>query len=225
MLVWSNLGRCSIEHPLLLQEILHLKKEQGNKNQFLLFAEHEPVYTCDEAKYSESLWRTEERPHPLKFVHRGGSITYHGPGQIVCYAIFNLNEVAHTIISWNVLLDTVIKTYLKECGVNGRKRKDPAAAQGIWVIGGDRKMRKIASRGIRVSGDITTFGFALNLATDITYFEAIYPCGLDIEMTSVLRESGKLIPPHQAIGPLTRIFSETLDMPLLPYPDFMLPSF
>ena len=139
MLVVSGLGRCSLEYTLALQETLRLKKEGGNQNQFLLFAEHDPVYTCDPLKYSDSLWRENSRPHPLLLPHRGGSITYHGPGQIVCYAICNLAEVGHTILSWNTLLDTIIKTYLKKYGVSGRKRKKPAAAGKGTVVGRNQR--------------------------------------------------------------------------------------
>ena len=221
MLNWSWMGKCSISEALALQEHLVL-----NKQSHILFAEHYPIYTCPERKLSPDLWRTSPSAREIENVVRldhGGSITYHGPGQIVCYCILNLNEFdIESPFALNTILDNTVKTCLKELGIAGRKRKKPTAAQGIWVTGEDHKMRKIASRGLKISGSMTRFGFALNLATDISYFDKIYPCGVDIEITSVLRESHQLIHPFQAASPLARHFGEALGVTMRAYPHTLL---
>ncbi|BDB95961.1 lipoyl(octanoyl) transferase LipB [Candidatus Hydrogenosomobacter endosymbioticus] len=117
---------------------------------------------------------------------RGGLATYHGPGQRVCYAMINLRKRGLSVRDYIFLLEEWI--------ISALKRKDISANRndvniGAWV---DRK--KIASIGVHVSKGVSSHGFALNVCTEMSYFEKIIPCGiLGVEMTSIEREIGENI--------------------------------
>ena len=191
---------CSLKEALANQECLSREKRgDGMIWNHIIFAEHPPVFTYDPQKgMPESFVRTGDVSSlgaPLVPVHRGGSMTFHGPGQLVCYFIFHLRETGISAFELNGIIERVFAKFLaqehKIFSVPKPNNLPPEAA-GLWVEGDDGVSRKIVSRGLLVGGDnITRFGCALNLSTDLSYFAAIYPCGLDIEMTSVLKETGK----------------------------------
>ena len=111
-------------------------------------------------------------------IDRGGKITYHGPGQIVGYPIFNLNELRIDVHTYLRKIEEVIILTLDDFGIKA-ERKD--GLTGVWV--GDEK---VASIGIKVSHWVTMHGFALNVNTDLKFFDFIFPCGLkDVSMTSM----------------------------------------
>lgn len=190
-----------IQETLRKQETVFEDVLRKNGCNAILFAEHEPVYTYVPGKPSEGRLLRNGSPEtlraPLVPVHRGGSITYHGPGQLVCYFIWNLTRTKLGIYELNDLIDASTTALLARYGISGEPKPDalPTEASGVWVRGKDGVSRKIASRGLRVAMNgtrsITRFGCALNLSTDLRWFDAIYPCGLDIEMTSVERETGQ----------------------------------
>ena len=219
MIVWNWLRYCKIEEALALQEELFLKKLEGDTRNYLLFTEHFPVYSCDETHYSEELWRKPRDPKiPLHMVRRGGSINFHGPGQLLCYCIFNLSQLGiDGIPGINAAIDGVIKLFLHEHEVRGRRRSKPVQAQGIWVIGRDHKMRKIASRGLSIRQGITRFGFALNIHTNLLFYDYIYPCGLDIEMTSVFKETAKINEQGKIVDPGKFLVLPGVAQDLAPY--------
>ena len=217
MLRWSFLGRCPMNKALALQEYLF-----SHNQSHILFAEHYPVYACPKDKYEDALWRTpptaRERDMLVRTESRGGSITYHGPGQIVCYMVLDTRAFGiQNIVATNHAIDTIVEKYLEPFAVPTYRRKTPVAAQGIWVRG-----RKIASRGFRRTGTFMRFGFALNLATNLSYFDRIYPCGIAIEMTTLLRETGTLVHPFQAAPRLAEHIGEVLGTEMKPYPDVLI---
>jgi lipoate-protein ligase B len=120
----------------------------------------------------------EEMKIPLFHVERGGDVTYHGPGQIVVYPIFDLKEYGYRLIRYIDQLEEVILRVLKDFGIKGRR--DPLN-RGVWVNG-----EKIASVGVAIKRWVTFHGLSLNYETNLQYFELINPCGLeDKKMTSM----------------------------------------
>ncbi|MCI0680331.1 lipoyl(octanoyl) transferase LipB [bacterium] len=162
----------------------------------VLFAEHPPVYSLVRRNRPELLFKNAPPPfvpiHEFEAGERGGRITFHGPGQIVCYMVFKIEDFGFSIGSLTRTLDDLVIAALQPYGIKGETKPDnlPMPASGVWVSasGGNRK---IASRGLRISEGITRFGFALNVSTDLSYYDAIYPCGLNIRMTSIKELTGK----------------------------------
>ncbi len=118
---------------------------------------------------------------------RGGGITYHWPGQVVCYPVLRLSPIERDISAYMTKLEDVGITTLKQVGINATRRRESAAHIGLWVDG-----KKIVSMGIRVSRWVTSFGFAMNLDGDFSPSRYIRPCGLDgVKLTSIEEVSGK----------------------------------
>jgi lipoate-protein ligase B len=112
-------------------------------------------------------------------VERGGRITYHGPGQLVAYPVFDLNKFKKDLKFFLWSLEEVIINFLNNFNLEGERKP---GYTGVWIKG-----RKIASIGIAVKRWITFHGLAINLNTDLEYFSFVRPCGLDIQMTSLSR--------------------------------------
>ncbi len=120
-------------------------------------------------------------------IERGGDVTFHGPGQLVGYPIFDLTEHRKDLHWFLRQLEAAMIEALDGCGIAAERR---AGLTGVWTHG-----RKIASIGIHVRRWVTWHGFALNVLTDLTYFDLIVPCGIsDVTMTSVKRELGENTP-------------------------------
>ncbi len=120
---------------------------------------------------------------PIFHVERGGDVTYHGPGQIVVYPIFNLKEYGYRLIRYVGQLEEVVLSVLRDFGITGRR--DPLN-RGVWVDG-----EKIASVGVAIKRWVSFHGLSLNYETDLKYFELINPCGLEgkkvTSMAKILR--------------------------------------
>jgi lipoic acid synthetase/lipoyl(octanoyl) transferase len=123
---------------------------------------------------------------PIFHVERGGDVTYHGPGQLVVYPIFNLKEYGYRLIRYVDQLEEVILCVLKDFGMDGRK---DSLNRGVWVNGD-----KIASIGVAIKRWVSFHGFSLNYETDLKYFDLIHPCGLvGKKMTSMAEILGEKI--------------------------------
>jgi len=189
-------GRLSYQVGLSKQEalfnsILHNKKEGIAKNQnTLLLVEHNPVYTLGKSGNLENLKRQPKEVGAEFFkTSRGGDITYHGPGQITGYPIFDLElfDVGLAKYIWN-LEEAIIKT-IAEFGLEGSRIK---TASGVWLDGDNDKARKICAIGVKASRYVTMHGFAFNVNTDLSYYEHIIPCGIeDKGVTSLAHELKK----------------------------------
>jgi len=164
--VW--LGRIGFSEALKAQsDALEHCDRTGEETLFLL--EHEPVYTIGRRLDKSSLGNTAYLPHPVFEINRGGQATYHGPGQLVGYPILDLKRRGKDL-----------HTYL-------RRLENAVIHLVVWV-----ENRKIASIGIGVRRWITMHGFALNVASDLTGFLSITPCGLTgVRMTSLSLELGR----------------------------------
>jgi lipoate-protein ligase B len=143
-------------------------------------------------------------------IERGGDVTYHGPGQLVGYPIIRLgkNPDLHAYLR---NLEEVLIIALRAIGIEAERKKDYT---GVWVDGGKRK---IASLGIAVKQWVTYHGFALNIATDLRYFQLLNPCGLDASiMTSVDKELGRTVELENLVKPLLQGCREILAIDFSP---------
>ena len=125
-------------------------------------------------------------------INRGGDITYHGPGQIVGYPILDLANFFTDIHKYLRLLEEVVILTLKEYGLSAERSKGET---GVWFDVGTKNARKICAFGVKSSRWVTMHGFALNVNSDLSYFENIIPCGIvGKSVTSLENEIGKTGP-------------------------------
>ena len=177
----------------------------------LLFCEHLPVLTIGKSGKESNLLIPEDllREKGISFYHvsRGGDITYHGPGQITGYPIFDLECWRIGLKQYIHLLEEAIIRFLSLYGLRG-ERLD--GATGVWIdpeVPG--RARKICAIGVRSSRFVTMHGFALNVNTDLSYFSLINPCGFtDKGVTSLQAELGEPQDFELAKQRLLTIFSE-----------------
>lgn len=163
----------------------------------LLLVEHPPVYTLGRKFQPDSLGEPGEVP--VIAVERGGDITFHEPGQLVAYPIFQLNAERRDIGAFLRGLESVLMATLSCWGLQGER---DSRNTGVWING-----RKVASIGIAISRWVTWHGLALNLNNDLRLAQAIRPCGFDPGLlTSVQRELGQPVPMAAAKAELSSQF-------------------
>src|SRR5687767_152845 len=202
----------------LLQANLAAKKnmqaaqsETGDTIHYLLFVEHPPVYTLGKTgKLDHVLIDEHQRAEKgIQFFHtnRGGDITFHGPEQVVGYPIIDLEKFYTDIGRYLRELEEVIILTLAEYGISAGRSKGET---GVWLDAGVAgKERKICAMGVRCSRWITMHGFALNVNTDLDYFNYIIPCGIQNKrVTSVREELGKEVDTTEVKEKLKRNFAE-----------------
>jgi len=190
LLRWSFLGRLSYPEAERMQSRLRDRVRESADGDYLLLLEHPHVYTLGRNAGREDILVDEgwlSRKEATIFdCDRGGRVTYHGPGQLVGYPIVDLSPDRRDLRRYVRDLQEVLVRVLADLGVAAEPRHKTEEI-GVWV--GDQK---IASIGVHVSRWITTHGFALNLATDLSYFAGIVPCGLEgVQMTSVEALTGR----------------------------------
>lgn len=178
----------------------------------LIFCQHPHVYTLGRhGKETNMLLTPEqlERIHAELFhIDRGGDITYHGPGQLVCYPILNLEDFHLGLKSY---LDVLEEAVIRVCASYGILAGRVAGATGVWLDAGTPKERKICAMGVRSSHFITMHGLALNVNTDLEYFRYIHPCGfIDKGVTSIRQELGHGIPVEEVERRLDIILRDLL---------------
>jgi lipoate-protein ligase B len=189
-----GVGRLAYGPALELQRTLAAQRIAGTlAHDVLLLVEHPPVVTLGRASQPQHLPVSREtlaaRGVELFDIERGGDVTFHGPGQLVGYPIFSLREHRQDL-HWflRALEDAVIRA-LDHLHVPAARR---AGLTGVWTADGTRKL---ASIGIHVKQWVTWHGFALNVLTDLSYFDLMVPCGIpDVVMTSVQRELAERAP-------------------------------
>ena len=176
-----HLGRLGYAEAFEMQHQLAERRKRGEICDQLLFVEHPHVITLGRNGHIENLLAGEEhlRGAGIEFHHtnRGGDITYHGPGQIVGYPILDLREWKRDVVAYVRTLEQVIIDTLQQFGISGGRSEGNT---GVWVDG-----KKIAAIGIHISRWVTSHGFALNVSTDLSYFQYIVPCGLTKPVTSM----------------------------------------
>lgn len=160
---------------------------------YLIFCSHPHVYTLGKSGSEQNLLIAEGLLKTIGAqyykINRGGDITYHGPGQLVMYPIFDLDQFFTDIHKYMRFLEEAIILTLSEFGIQA-DRVD--GLTGVWIDGGTPKERKICAMGVKSSRWVTMHGIALNVNTDLTYFNHIVPCGItDKSVTSMQAELGK----------------------------------
>ena len=187
-----GLGRMSYGEALILQRAAaHARIDGTLPHDTLFLVEHPPVITLGRTADPSHLVVTEDvlraRGVELWEIERGGDITFHGPGQLVGYPVFHLEEHQPDLHVFLRQLESVIMHVLGAFGLVSERRQD---LTGVWT-----SHRKIASIGIHVRKWVTWHGFALNVTTDLDYFELMIPCGIpEVTMTSIQRELGGAAP-------------------------------
>jgi len=169
------------------------QKMAGEKtNDYLIFLQHTPVYTLGKSGNINNL-KVDVNEIGAEYykTSRGGDITYHGPGQLTGYPIFNLDNFQIGVRAYVETMERCIIECLRFFGIESGLLK---GASGVWVSPTTENARKICAIGIKVSHGICMHGFALNINTDLKYFENIVPCGIeDKSVTSMEKELGKMI--------------------------------
>ena len=185
------LGRISYADALAMQEeIVARKRADSSLGDELLLLEHEPVYTIGRTPDQSSLRGAAHLPHPLFPISRGGQATYHGPGQLVGYPILDLRRYEQDLHRYLRWIEGVLIELLASYDITAQTRP---GLTGVWIDD-----RKIASIGVGVRQWITMHGFALNVAGDLSAFDAIVPCGIaNVTMTSIEKECGRVWPIEQ----------------------------
>jgi lipoyl(octanoyl) transferase len=191
ILTVEHLGTVAYRPTWELQDELAEQRRGRRIGDRLLLLEHFPVYTIgrggDEANLLATPDRLREIGAELIRIDRGGDITYHGPGQIVAYPIVELRDPLDLRRYVRILEAAIIDTARAFGVASARLEGQP----GIWIDG----ERKLAAIGVRVRRGVTTHGLALNVNTDLKWFDEMIPCGIpDKGVTSLARELGKPLP-------------------------------
>lgn len=184
------------KQELLFNQNLSFKKQGLNAHHHLILCEHPPVYTIGKSgKVEHLLINKDEREKmgaDLYRINRGGDITFHGPGQLVVYPILDLESINMGIREYVYTLEeSIIKWLYREYGIQSGRL---ASHTGVWLEPGSKNERKIAAIGIRSSRYITMHGAAINISTDLRFFDKMVPCGIQNKgISSVENELGKQI--------------------------------
>ena len=207
--VADYLGVIPYERALKLQQGLMQARAKGTIPDVLLLLQHPPVFTIGRFRGEEDIIvppaTLTQKGAAVFYTNRGGGITYHGPGQLVGYPILNLEENSLDVREYIRKLEAVIIKLLLTLGIQGHR---VAKYPGVWV--GEEK---VCSIGIHISHYITMHGFALNVNTDLRYFEFINPCGIKGKvMTSVSKLLGHPVEVETVIECLLNCFSEVFGL-------------
>lgn len=169
-----------------------ITQQEKTKN-YLLFCEHPHVFTLGKSGSEENLLANEEqlKKNNATFykINRGGDITYHGPGQLVAYPIFDLDHFFTDIHKYLRFLEEAVILTLKEYGISAGRIE---GLTGVWLdVNDPAKARKICAMGVKCSRWVTMHGIGFNINTQLEYFNHIIPCGIsDKQVTSLSRELG-----------------------------------
>ena len=212
----KRLGRVGYEDALRLQEEKVAQRKADAVPDTLLLLEHPHVYTLGRNAKREHLLVTAERLAELgaQLFHtdRGGDITYHGPGQLVGYPIFDLTKHRRDISWFMRSLEEVFIGVARDCGIEAHRL---AGAPGVWV-GND----KLVAMGVHLSRWVTSHGFAFNVSTDLRYFDWIIPCGLrDKGVTSLERVLGRTVPTNEVVGRVVDHFGRVFGLEMQTTPE------
>lgn len=230
MIQYLYLGRVGYDEALRLQEeLVELRRDDRTGNTLLLL-EHPPVLTLGRHANRANVLASDEllaaRGVTLHHINRGGDVTYHGPGQLVGYPIFDLRTLENPNGGRMGPVDFVRQmeeALIRLCAVYGVRAGRIGGLTGVWCGAGGRPVeesgRKIGAIGIHVSRGITSHGFAFNVTTDLGYFQLINPCGItDKPVTSLEREvpDAAMLPPLEGIAHETaRQFGHVFSRPVL----------
>ncbi len=195
----------------LFAQTLKDKREQKSTTNHLIFCEHPHVFTLGKSGSDKNLLVTEQwlKMAGATFykINRGGDITYHGPGQIVGYPILDLEQFEMGIHDYIAALEEVIILTLKRYNIISERLE---GSTGVWLdTNNPSRVRKICAIGVRASRYVTMHGFALNVNSDLNYFQKIVPCGIpDKQVTSLQVELGKEVDMQEVEKTLQEAFEQ-----------------
>lgn len=203
-----KLGLCDYAQALQLQERVRAERVSGLRPDTLLLLEHTPVITLGRGAKPEHVLATraelERQGIALHEIGRGGDVTYHGPGQLVAYPIFDLKPDRCDVRRYVTDLEEIMIRIAARYGLSARRIE---GLRGVFV--GDNK---IGAVGVRISQWVTMHGFAINVNTDLDGFGLIVPCGIrDHGVTSLSREVGRRIEVEEATNAAVELFCEVFD--------------
>lgn len=205
----------------LFEDTLRIKQEnRKNPEQqkatpnYLIFCEHPHVFTLGKSGKPENLLIKPEELQSIQatyyHINRGGDITYHGPGQIVGYPIFDLENFFSDIHKYLRLMEEAVIQTLAEYKIKAGRIE---GLTGVWIDADDEsKARKICALGVKTSRWVSMHGLAFNVNTDLKYFDYIIPCGIDDKaVTSMQKELGREIPITEVEEILKQKFATLFD--------------
>ncbi|MCH7722329.1 MAG: lipoyl(octanoyl) transferase LipB [Bacteroidetes bacterium] len=203
-LTYCDLGTIDYKETWELQRYIFDQRYKNKIDDILLLLEHPQTYTLGKTADRQNLVGNEEyiRKNNISVydIDRGGDITYHGPGQIVGYPIFNLNNWTKDTHKYLRALEEIL---IQTCADYGLTAKRNSKYTGVWI-----EDRKIGAIGIKVSRWITMHGFAFNVNTDLSLYDGIIPCGInDKGVTSLKKELSREIDIQEV---KTKILNHTL---------------
>ncbi len=166
-----DLGHCSYENSLEYQENTHSKVLERKLNDSIIFVEHDPVYTLGNNANKNNILSNYPKEIEIYNIDRGGDVTYHGPGQLVGYPIINIKKMNMSVSRYVHTLEEILINSLRTFDIDAQKQDKLI---GVWVAD-----EKIAAIGVRVQNGVTKHGFALNVNTELAYYNGIIPCGID----------------------------------------------
>jgi len=179
----------------LLDSIIKDKRQSRSTKNYLIFCQHPHVYTLGKSGDKKNLLLNdfELKSSGVNYfkINRGGDITYHGPGQLVIYPIFDLDNFFTDIHKYLRFLEEIVINVLKEFLVTGVRI---SGSTGVWIPPKDKNLthRKICAMGVRASRWVTMHGIAFNINPDLSYFNNIIPCGIQNKgVTSLKNELNK----------------------------------
>ncbi|CAH1002219.1 Octanoyltransferase [Neolewinella maritima] len=223
-----HLGHLDYQQAWDLQKRLHqevVDRKLARRNQpslaqyhHLLFVEHPPVFTLGKSGSVDHLLLSAEELREQGFtflkINRGGDITYHGPGQLVAYPIFDLDEFFNDVHRYVRSLEEVVIRTLTDFGLQGER---DAGFTGVWLAGHPARRqprRKICAIGVHLSRWTTMHGLALNVRPNLTHFNHIVPCGIadaDRSVTSMSVELGRPLELDEVLPRMEHHFAEVFD--------------
>ena len=196
-----DLGLSDYNDTWKLQKKLQSKRILGEIEDHLLLVEHPPVFTLGKNASKQHIINNLEDVSIIQ-TDRGGNITFHGPGQLVCYPILDLNHYKRSITWYMRELEQLIIEVLLEYDIKASRKK---GLTGTWV-----KDKKIAALGVRISRWVTMHGFSLNINPDLNFYKNIIPCGIkEYGVTSMAKLMGNEVPSMNEIkAKITKHFTK-----------------
>lgn len=189
-----------------LEKVKQQKMRGESASGYLFFVEHPPVYTLGKSGKEANMLMNAE----FIKVDRGGDITFHGPGQLVAYPVVDLENFGMGVKEYVWGLEEVVIRTLGKYGLPGVR---VSGATGVWLEAGTPRERKICAIGVKCSRYVTMHGFALNVNTDLAYFDAIHPCGfVDKGVTSLQKELKRAVGMEEVKAETLRQFRSVMGM-------------
>lgn len=220
--ILHNLGTVEYGSAWQMQkELFHRSIEEklkgGHPKHHLILCEHPHVYTLGKSANASNLLLSEVELKSKNIdvfdIERGGDITYHGPGQLVAYPIFDIEKLNLGVKQFVYKVEDCIIQTLEHFGIKGERIEGRI---GIWIGKDTANERKIAAIGIKVSRHVTMHGLALNVNTDLSLFNNIIPCGIqDKAVCSMASELGRILDMSDVKQVLLEKFSSIFELKII----------